>query len=388
MSKSLHSKPKAKPEIAPGLKAELARLSELTFYDKNPRTHSDAQVEQIIASMVKFGWTNPILADHDGIVAGHGRAEAARRLYAAATPIRLPSGEELPLGYVPVIDCTGWSPEDRRAYILADNQLALNAGWDMTLLRGEILALSEGGYEIGVLGFDEDFLSGLLVDQAVGLTDPDAAPPLPEVAITQVGDVWLLGSHRLVCGDSTDSATVAAALAGEKPGLMVTDPPYGVEYDPAWRSRAGISAEVGPAHGKVMNDHRDDWREAWALFPGNVAYVWHSGLHAATVAQSLEVCKFRLRAQIVWVKTRPVIGRGNYHWQHEPALYAVQEETDDGWRFVPEHEISAYAGPRGRHGRLSRQSQTVHRLVHRAPQIRHRPRDPEAGRVHAPADRE
>jgi DNA modification methylase len=130
------------------------------------------------------------------------------------------------------------------------------------------------------------------------------------------------GGHRLVCGDSTTPEAVDAALAGVTPHLMVTDPPYGVEYDPAWRNRAGVSA-TGRT-GKVLNDDRADWREAWALFPGDVAYVWHGALHAATVAESLTASGFEIRSQIIWAKDRLVMGRGHYHWQHEPCWYAVR----------------------------------------------------------------
>ena len=145
---------------------------------------------------------------------------------------------------------------------------------------------------------------------------------MPAEPVSERGDVWLLGRHRLVCGDSTDAAVVAKALNGARPHLMVTDPPYGVEYDPAWRNRAGLSATRRT--GKVENDDRADWREAWALFPGEVAYVWHGALHAAAVAESLEACGFDIRAQIVWAKDRLVLGRGHYHWQHEPCWYAVK----------------------------------------------------------------
>jgi DNA modification methylase len=142
------------------------------------------------------------------------------------------------------------------------------------------------------------------------------------VPVSRLGDVWLLGRHRLVCGDSTDPAVVERVLAGVQPHLMVTDPPYGVEYDPAWRNRAGLSTTSRT--GTVANDDRADWREAWALFPGEVAYVWHGALHAATVAESLAACGFDIRAQIIWAKERLVMGRGHYHWQHEPAWYAVR----------------------------------------------------------------
>jgi DNA modification methylase len=155
-----------------------------------------------------------------------------------------------------------------------------------------------------------------------GLCDEDAAPVAPQMPISALGDLWLLGPHRLLCGDATDPQAVRRLLGDVKPMLMVTDPPYGVRYDPEWRKLAGVNNSK--RMGKVSNDDRSDWREAWALFPGDVAYVWHGALHAASVAESLEACGFGIRSQIVWAKPSLVMGRGHYHWQHEPCWYAVR----------------------------------------------------------------
>lgn len=305
-------------------------VGQLRPYERNARTHSPEQVEQIARSIRAFGFTNPVLVDPEGrIIAGHGRLAAALKLGMAE---------------VPCLTVAGLTDEQRRALILADNKLALNAGWDLDLLRGELLELQATAADmLALTGFNDDELADLLTVRTEGLTDPDDAPPLEAEAVSVPGDVWLLGKHRLVCGDSTDPLVVDKALAGVRPHLMVTDPPYGVEYDPAWRQRAGLVGS-GAATGVVQNDDRADWREVWSLFPGDVAYVWHGGLHAGAVAESLLACKFRVRAQIVWVKSRFAISRGHYHWQHEPALYAVREDApDDQWRFVPEHEVAAYA---------------------------------------------
>jgi len=147
---------------------------------------------------------------------------------------------------------------------------------------------------------------------------------------TRPGDLWLLGRHRLLCGDATNPEVVDRLLAGCRPLIMVTDPPYGVSYDPTWRHRAGINKTKRT--GKIANDHQVDWTPAWRLFPGDVAYVWHAGLHTAIVQRSLELAGFRLRAQIVWSKPRFVISRGHYHWQHEPALYVVRKGATATWR--------------------------------------------------------
>jgi len=147
---------------------------------------------------------------------------------------------------------------------------------------------------------------------------------------TVAGDVWLLGKHRLVCGDCTEPEVVEACVNGVTPHLMVTDPPYGVAYDPAWRARAGVNLNKRKL-GKVGNDDRADWREAWALFPGDVAYVWHAGRFASVAADSLEACGFALRAQIIWGKDRFALSRGDYHWQHEPCWYAVRNGAKGHW---------------------------------------------------------
>lgn len=314
----------------PADSVEKRPVAALVPYARNARTHSDAQIAQIAGSIKEWGWTVPVLVDEAGvIIAGHGRVLAALRLG---------------LVEVPVMVARGWSEEQKRAYLIADNKLTENGGWDKQLLMAELQGL---GDLQGMVGFSADELLGLLGGNQ-GLTDPDEAPPIPAEPVTQPGDLWLLGPHRLVCGDATSAGDVATALAGTAPHLMVTDPPYGVDYDADWRNRAimvkgeRVGAHGSRAIGRVENDDRADWRQAWALFPGQVAYVWHGGLHAALAAASLADRGLKIRAQIVWVKTRPVIGRGNYHWQHEPLLYAVEPNADDGWRFVAEHEVASY----------------------------------------------
>jgi DNA modification methylase len=293
-----------------------AQVSELVPYARNARTHSPAQVAQIAASIREFGFTNPILVDGErGVIAGHGRLLAAR---------------QLGMTQVPTLELSHLTPAQRRAYVLADNRLALSAGWDEDLLRVELAELGTGGFDLALTGFDELEIASFLAEPSSGLTDPDEVPPAPEVPISRLGDIWLLGRHRLVCGDCTDAAVVEAVLDGVRPHLMVTDPPYGVEYDPAWRNEALTGSKTARV-GKVLNDDRADWRGAWALFPGDVAYVWHGALHAGTVAESLTAAGFAIRAQIIWAKERLVIGRGHYHWQHEPCWYAVRDKGTGHW---------------------------------------------------------
>jgi DNA modification methylase len=302
------------------LRVEYRPLEHLIPYARNARTHSESQVAQIAASIKEFGWTNPVLVDGDnGVIAGHGRLLASRKLGMVE---------------VPVIELAGLSDAAKRAYILADNKLALNAGWDEAMLGLEVGELSALGVDLTLAGFSDRELQALGANQNPGLTDPDETPELPADPVTKLGDVWVLGRHRLICGDCTDPAIVSQVLGGVAPHLMVTDPPYGVSYQPQWRNRVMRSdgTRVGAlAIGEVLNDDRADWREAWALFPGDVVYVWHAALHTSAVSNSLEASGFTIRAQIIWDKTRLVIGRGDYHWQHEPAWYAVRKGKTGHW---------------------------------------------------------
>lgn len=302
------------------LRVEYRPLENLIPYARNARTHSEAQVAQIAASIKEFGWTNPVLVDGDnGVIAGHGRLLTSRKLGMVE---------------VPVIELAGLSDAAKRAYILADNKLALNAGWDEAMLGLEVGELSALGVDLTLAGFSDRELQALGAAQNPGLTDPDETPELPAEPVTKLGDVWVLGQHRLICGDCTNPAIVAEVLGPVTPHLMVTDPPYGVSYQPQWRNRVVRSdgTRVGAlAVGEVLNDDRADWREAWTLFPGDVAYVWHAALHSGAVSNSLEASGFTIRAQIIWDKTRLVIGRGDYHWQHEPAWYAVRKGKTGHW---------------------------------------------------------
>lgn len=298
----------------PADKIERRPIESLIPYARNARTHSDAQVAEIAESMKEWGWTNPILIDEDGmVIAGHGRVLAARKLG---------------IDSVPVMVADGWTEAQKKAYALADNQLAMNAGWNDDFLKLELQELNEWGFDLSLIGFEN--LDQLLVETNDGLTDPDAVPDAPETPVTVLGDVWVLGRHRLVCGDSTAAGVVDACLNGVLPHLMVTDPPYGVEYDPKWRADAGVNNNKAKM-GEVKNDTRCDWYEAWVLFPGDVAYVWHSGLHASEVQDSLIRAGMDIRSQIIWAKDRFAMSRGDYHWQHEPCWYAVRQKAVGHW---------------------------------------------------------
>ena len=295
-------------------------IDRLLPYIANARSHPEAQVAQIAGSIAEFGFNVPCLVDERGVLmAGHGRLLAAKRLGLAEIPV-------IRLGHL-----TG---AQARAFRIADNQIALNALWDDTVLAAELARLREDGVDLDLLGFGEDdldrLLDGLAGDGDGGQTDEDEVPEPPVAPVTRPGDLWVLGRHRLLCGDATHATGVARLLNGKKPHLLISDPPYGVDYDPSWRNEAGVSATART--GKVTNDDRADWREAWALFPGDVAYVWHAGVHAKTVAESLEAAGFLVRSQIIWSKARFVLGRGDYHWQHEPCFYAVRKSATGHWQ--------------------------------------------------------
>jgi DNA modification methylase len=291
------------------LRLERWPLDRLLPSARNARTHSATQVAEIAGSVRTFGFANPLLVDERGsLIAGHGRLAAAR---------------QLGMSEVPVIVLAGLTDVERRQLMLADNRIAANAGWDFEMLRLELTELSELKADLSVLGFSKKELAQALTPaNGAGLTDEDEIPILGDRAVTEPGDLWLLGPHCVLCGDSTVAEDVQAVLGELKPNLMVTDPPYGVAYDPTWRHRAGVNKSKRT--GAVQNDERADWSAAWANFPGSIAYVWHGALHATTVAESLLQNGFVIRSQIIWAKERLVIGRGDYHWRHEPCWYAVR----------------------------------------------------------------
>jgi len=291
------------------LKTESWPIERLVPYARNPRKN-DEQVERMVAAIREFGFRIPVVAKSDGtVVDGHLRLKAARKLGLTEVPVAL--ADELTDAQV-------------KAFRLLANRSANWAAWDEDLLALELEELQAMAFDVSLTGFDAAEIDSLLAKPTTdGLTDPDEAPETPAEPVSKPGDVWILGRHRLMCGDSTSADDVDKLLAGVRPHLMVTDPPYGVEYDPAWRNEA-LSGQKTKRTGMVLNDDRADWREAWALFPGDVAYVWHGALHAATVAVSLIACGFDIRSQIIWAKERLVLSRGHYHWMHEPCWYAVK----------------------------------------------------------------
>ena len=283
-------------------------------YENNPRRLTDRAIAKVAASIWEFGFQQPIVVDGKGVViVGHTRLAAAKAMGLETVPVLV---ADLPAGKA-------------KAYRLADNRTNQEAEWVDDLLRIEFEELAGLDISFDLTGFDSSEIDVILANQAAGLTDPDAIPEPPANPVTRPGDVWKLGPHRLLCGDCTVAADVARVLGAVKPHLMITDPPYGVDYDPSWRVAAGLKQNKERL-GKVANDDRADWRAAWALFPGSVAYVWHAGRYASVVQELLSAVGFEVRSQIIWAKDRFALSRGHYHWQHEPCWYAVRQGPA-GW---------------------------------------------------------
>jgi DNA modification methylase len=298
---------------------ELWLIDRLILYAKNPRTHSDAQIAQIAASIEAFGFNNPILVDSKaGIIAGHGRLLAAR---------------QLGLEEVPVIVLDHLSETQKRAYIIADNQLALNAGWDEQLLRLELATLQQEDFDVNLIGFDDEELARLLADQDAveGLTDEDEVPALPETPVSAAGDLWILGNHKLLVGDATDRAQVARLMAGDAADLVFTDLPYNCDYE-------GYTEQ----HLKIQNDKMPDadfWRfleqsfqtYRTAIKPGASLYICHPSSFQREFQNALEAAGLEVRCQIIWAKNTFAWGFGRYKFRHEPIFYAHVAGQSDAW---------------------------------------------------------
>jgi DNA modification methylase len=293
-------------------------VTDLIPYIANSRTHSDAQVAQIAASIKEFGWTNPILVSgDDSIIAGHGRLMAARKL----------GMEE-----VPVIVLDHLSKSQQRALVIADNQLALNAGWNMDMLKAEIEDLQLDDFDLNILGFDDKFLDGLLEPEpTAGLTDEDAVPEVPETPKTVLGDVWVLGNHRLMCGDSTSIDALQKLTEGSLVDMWLTDPPYNVAYEGGTKEKLTIQNDsMGD------NDFRQFLRDAYVaadavMKAGAVFYIWHADSEGYNFRGAAKDAGWQVRQCLVWKKSSLVMGRQDYHWQHEPCLYGWKEGAAHLW---------------------------------------------------------
>lgn len=333
---------KKKPVAVDGLdrQIEMRDVSALSEYADNARTHSAKQIRQIVASIEQFGWTNPLLVDDAGtVIAGHGRLAAARKMG---------------LAQVPCLTVAGLSDDKRRALVLADNQIALNSGWNEDTLARELQALVSGNFEVKTLGFADRDLGELLAKQLAGKQsgeggDGDGPPGDDKDAkaepITQTGDLWVLGTHRLLCGDSTDPDAVAELMEGETAALMCTDPPYGVSHVAvkAGIPRSGFK-DIDKTYDHIANDDLTDdklrefleriFAAATPALAANAAwYIWHaSGPLAFFVHQAMVNMGVLVHRQIIWAKAGFVLTRsGMYHWSHEPCWFGWREGKTPPW---------------------------------------------------------
>jgi DNA modification methylase len=297
-------------------------LERLIPYARNPRTHTENQVAQIAASIAEFGFVNPVLVGADGvIIAGHARVMAARKLGMTEAP---------------VIVLDHLSEAQRRALVIADNRLAQNAGWDEEMLRVELEALREDDFNLDLLGFADDEIEALLAEPdefVADNADEDAVPETPEAAVTVPGDVWLLGDHRLLCGDSTQRETIETVLAGGLADMVWTDPPYGVNYGSSMKDK------LRKKHRKIANDNlgaafepflRDACANILAVSKGAV-YICMSSSELHTLYKAFTEAGGHWSTFIIWAKNTFTMGRSDYQRQYEPILYGWKEGTDHFW---------------------------------------------------------
>jgi DNA modification methylase len=306
------------------IRIETWLIDRCVFYARNPRKN-DAAVDRMAASIREFGFKIPVLVRSSGeVIDGHLRLKAARKLG---------------LTEVPVILCDEWTDAQVKAFRLLVNRSVAWADWDVDLLALEFADLRALDFDLALTGFELPEIDAFLADQAAE-DKANAAPALPVVAVTQPGDLWLLGPHRVLCGDATSPEAVARLLGKRKPLLMVTDPPYGIELDSEWRDRAGLNG-CGPAQASYMkhrteghtntsisSDTRADWSDAFALVPSlEVAYVWHASKFTREVLDGLLRIGFLHHQQIIWNKGRTVLTRTHYWFQHEPCWYVRKKNA-------------------------------------------------------------
>lgn len=300
------------------LKVEYRKVADLIPYARNARTHSDEQVSRIAGSIREFGWTNPILVDGtNGILAGHGRLAAARKLG---------------MSEVPVIELAGLSKTQKRAYILADNKLALDAGWDDELLKVELEELKLEGVELDDIGFSSEELDDLLtVDDSDDSDEPDIPEPKPD-PVSKRGDVWTLGVHRVMCGDSCSATDISKLVwGGGRVNLYLTDPPYNVAYEGKTKDALTIEND-SMEDGAFRQFLVDAFSMAdTVLEPGGVFYIWHADSEGYNFRGACRDVGWKVRECLIWNKNAFVLGRQDYQWKHEPCLYGWKDGASHEW---------------------------------------------------------
>ncbi|NQU22700.1 MAG: ParB N-terminal domain-containing protein, partial [Candidatus Nealsonbacteria bacterium] len=296
---------------------EIRAIDSIRPYEHNPRKN-DSAVDAVAASLREFGFRQPIVVDTDGvIIAGHTRYKAALKLG---------------LEKVPVHVATDLSPEQIRAYRLADNKTGELATWDFEILPIELAALQEAGYELDILGFDDEELANLLdTELQQGLTDPDTVPEPPDEAVTRPGDLWSLDDHRLLCGDATDGVHMARLMGDVQADLLLTDPPYNVAYQ-------GKTKDALTIENDAMEDSQfrgflvDAFRNAdAAMHPGAAFYVWHADSEGYNFRGACRDAGWKVRQCLIWAKSVLVMGRQDYQWKHEPCLYGWKPGSAHQW---------------------------------------------------------
>lgn len=294
---------------------KVALVADLIPYALNSREHSDEQVAQIAASIRAFGFTNPVLIDEaNNLIAGHGRVMAARKLG---------------MTEVPAIVVTGMDERKRRALIIADNKLALNASWDMEALLVEVRDL---GGEFGeLMGFSDDELATMMAEETEGLTDDDAVPEVPAVPVTVEGDVWVLGRHRLMCGDSTSIDHLQRLCDGQLVDMWLTDPPYNVAYEGGTKEKLTIQND-SMGDDQFRQFLRDAYVAADAVMKaGAVFYIWHADSEGYNFRGAAKDAGWTVRQCLIWKKSSLVLGRQDYQWMHEPCLYGWKDGAAHLW---------------------------------------------------------
>ena len=302
---------------------KITKITDLQPDPQNPNRGTACGQRLLAESLKAYKAGRSVVVDRNGVVI------AGNKTVAEATALDLPihvvetTGEALVI--VQRTDLVLATDPVARQLAVADNRTAeMNLEWDPALLAGFVA----NGIDLSSFWTPKELEMIGALPAAVGRTPEDAVVPIAETTI-QPGDIFELGSHRLGCGDATDAAFVSRLVGADTPTILITDPPYGDDYDASWRVEAGRPGRH--AVGRVTNDDRVDWRAAFALFPGHVAYIFHAGLHAGEVADAITSCGFELRAQIIWAKPHFVLGRGDFHWQHEPAWYAVRAGQSSNW---------------------------------------------------------
>jgi site-specific DNA-methyltransferase (adenine-specific) len=305
-------------KVNPADKVEQWPIEKLVPYAKNSRTHSDDQIAQLAASIKEWGFTSAILVDEDGgIIAGHGRVMAARKLGLASLPVMV---------------AAGWSESQKRAYVIADNKLALNAGWDNELLALELAELDGLGFDVELTGFSDEEIKALMpVEVNEGLTDPDDAPAVQENPVTVPGDVWVMGKHRLLCGDSTSVDDLAKLTQGSLVDMWLTDPPYNVAYEGGTKEKLTIKND-SMGDDQFRQFLRDAYTAADTVMkPGAVFYIWHADSEGYNFRGAAKDAGWTVRQCLIWKKSSMVLGRQDYQWKHEPCLYGWKDGAGHLW---------------------------------------------------------